>query len=243
MNASGATMAAGSFAAVSASNGACTLADFSVQGYEAPVWDDDEDDYVGGCPGGRFIVQFLSSSGTTESTYYWIDNGEKGPGWFASAGGTAIAGGASSVAIAAGQAMWIQGKGLKLVSAGAVNEADIAFPTRSSGASAVGNATPVDLTLGRLTVSGYEAPVWDDDEDDYVGGCPGGRFIVQFLTSSGTTESTYYWIDNGEKGPGWFASAGGTAIDGGATSVSIPAGKGLWVQGKGLTLNIPAPEL
>ncbi len=137
MNASGATMAAGSFASVSAANGSCTLADFTVQGYDAPVWDDDEEDYVGGCPGGRFVVQFLTNSGTVESTYYWIDNGEKGQGWFASAGGTAIDGGASSVSIAAGQAMWIQGKGLQLVSAGAVNEEDIAFPTRSSGASAV----------------------------------------------------------------------------------------------------------
>ena len=98
-------------------------------------------------------------------------------------------------------------------------------------------------TLADFSVQGYEAPVWDDDEEDYVGGCPCGRFVVQFLTSSGTTEATYYWIDNGEKGPGWFASAGGTAIDGGATSVSIPAGKGLWIVGKGYTLNIPAPEL
>ena len=241
MNASGATMASGSFAAVSAVDGSCSLADLSVTGYDAPVWDDDEEDYVGGCPG-SFVLQFLSSSGTTESTYYWVDNGEVGPGWFTSKGGAAISGGAASVAISAGQAMWIQGRGMKLVSAGAVNEEDIAFPTRSSGASAVGNATPVNLTLGKLTVTGYAAPVWDDDEEDYVGGCP-GSFVVQFLTSSGTTEATYYWVDNGEKGPGWFASKGGAAIDGGATSVALPAGKGMWIQGRGMYLNIPAPEL
>ena len=54
MKASGFDMASGSFMSVSGVNGACTLADFSVQGYEAPVWDDDEEDYVGGCPCGRF---------------------------------------------------------------------------------------------------------------------------------------------------------------------------------------------
>ena len=131
---------------------------------------------------------------------------------------------------------------MKLTSAGAVYEDDIAFPTRSSGASAIGNATPIDLNLGKLTVSGYTAPEWDDDEDDYVGGCP-GSFVVQFLTSSGTTESMYYWVDNGEVGPGWFASRNSAAIDGGATAIAIPAGKGVWVQGRGYTLTIPAPEL
>ena len=136
MKASGFDMAAGSFASVSASNGSCTLADFTVSGYEAPVWDDDEEDYVGGCPG-SFVVQFLSSSGTTEATYYWVDNGEVAPGWYTSKGGAAISGGAASVSIAAGQAMWIQGRGMKLVSAGAVNEEDIAFPTRASGFNAV----------------------------------------------------------------------------------------------------------
>ena len=234
-------MAAGSFASVSAANGSCTLADFTVSGYEAPVWDDDEEDYVGGCPSGRFVVQFLTGSGSVESKYTWIDNGEIGPGWF-NTDNSAIPGGATSVSIPAGQAMWIVGRGYKLTSAGAVNEEDIDFPTRSSGASAVGNATPIDLSLGKLLVSGYTAPVWDDDEEDYVGGCPSGRFVVQFLTGSGSVESKYTWIDNGEIGPGWF-NTDNSAIAGGATSVSIPAGKGLWIVGRGLRLTIPAPEL
>ena len=241
MKASGFDMASGSFASVSASNGSCTLADFTVSGYDAPVWDEDEEDYVGGCPG-SFVVQFLTSSGTTESTYYWVDNGEVAPGWYTSRSGAAISGGASSVVIPAGQAMWIQGRGYKLTSAGAVSTEDIVFPTRSSGFNAIGNATPIDLTLAKLTVSGYSAPVWDEDEEDYVGGCP-GSFVVQFLTSSGTTESTYYWVDNGEVAPGWYVSRSGAAIEGGAATVEIPAGKGLWIQGRGYTLRIPAPEL
>ena len=241
MRASGFDMAAGSFASVSASNGSCTLADFTVSGYDAPEWNEDDEEWTGGCPG-SFSLQFLTSSGTTEATYYWIDNGEVTPGWYASAGGSAIPGGAASVAIRAGQAMWVRGRGMTLTSAGAVNEADIVFSTRASGFDAAGNATPVNLTLGKLAVSGYSAPEWNEDDEEWTGGCP-GSFSVQFLTSSGTTETTYYWIDNGEVTPGWYASAGGTVIPGGATSVSIPAGKGLWVRGRGMTLRIPAPEL
>ena len=35
----------------------------------------------------------------------------------------------------------------------------------------------------------------------------------------------------------------GKAIEGGATSVSVPAGQGLWVRGGGNKLYIPAPAL
>ena len=241
MKASGFDMASGSFASVSASNGSCTLADFSVSGYDAPVWDDDEGEWVDGCGAGDFVVQFLTSSGTVGSKYCWIDNGEQTAGWY-NTNGSAIEGGAASVTIPAGQAMWIRGRGMKLTSAGAVNEEDIVFLTRASGFDAVGNATPVNLTLAKLTVSGYDAPVWDDDEGEWVDGCGAGDFVVQFLTSSGTVESKYGWIDNGEQAAGWY-NTNGSAIEGGANSVSIPAGLGLWVRGRGMSLRVPAPEL
>ena len=241
MKASGFDMASGSFASVSASNGSCTLADFTVSGYDAPEWNEEDEEWTGGCDG-NFVVQFLTSSGTTESMYYWIDNGELAAGWYASGSGSAIPGGAASVTLPAGQAMWIRGRGMKLTSAGAVNESDIVFVTRGSGFDAIGNATPVQLTLGSLAVSGYDAPEWNEEDEEWTGGCD-GNFVVQFLTSSGTTESMYYWIDNGELAAGWYASGSGSAISGGATSVELPAGQGLWVRGRGMTLRIPAPEL
>ena len=239
MNAKGATMASGSFAAVTAANGSCTLADFTVSGYDAPTWDEEEGEWVDGCAG-DFVVQFLTSSGTVESKYAWYDNGEKAVGWY-NTNGSEIEGGASSVVIPAGQAMWIVGRGYKLTSAGAVCEDDIAFPTRSKGASAIGNATPVDLSLGKLTVTGYDAPTWDEEEGEYVDGCA-GDFVVQFLTTSGTVDAKYAWYDNGEKAIGWY-NTNGSAIEGGANSVAIPAGKGMWIVGRGMTLNIPAPTL
>ena len=232
-------MMAGSFSTVTANDGSLTLADFTVSGYDAPVWNEDDEEYEGGCDG-NFVVQFLSASGTAEARYAWYDNGEVTPGWYNS-NGSAISGGASSVSIAPGQAMWIQGRGMKLTSAGQVNENDIAYVTRASGASAVGNTTPVNLTLAQLAVTGYDAPVWNEDDEEYEGGCD-GNFVVQFLSASGTAEARYAWYDNGEVTPGWYNS-NGSAISGGASSVAFNAGQGVWIQGRGMTITIPAPEL
>ena len=245
MNAKGATMASGSFAAVGAADGSLTLADLSVTGYDAPVYNSVDEELVsGGVIGGRFLLRFLNTSGVAESHYYWIDDGEHPAGWYASVGGDAINGGADSVSIPAGRAAWIAGSGLKLQSAGAVNENDIAFVTSPSGASAVGNATPCELTLAKLIVTGYDAPDYDKSEEQLIsGGVIGGKFLLRFLNSSGVAEARYYWIDDGEHVAGWYSSVGGDAIEGGAASVKIPAGKGMWIAGNGLTLRIPAPEL
>ena len=120
-----------------------------------------------------------------------------------------------------------------------VNIADVSFVSASTGATAMGNPFPVDLTLDNLTVTGYSAPVYDENRDRWSGGTK-GQFNLQFLTNQGKTEVTYRWYDDGTK-LGWYDSKGTTKIDG--SKVDIPAGKGHWCQGNGLTLNIPAPEL
>ena len=239
-------MSAPTFLQVSSTTG-CALADLTVTGYEPSHYDEDEEDYVGGVSGGQFILQFLNASGRAEESYYWIDDASKSlaGGWYADAAGTPIDGGAASVTIEKGRALWIDGHGYQLTTAGAVGTLDVAYVTRSLGLCAVGNCTPVNLTLGQLYVNGYDPSHYDEDEEDYVGGVSGGQFILQFLNASGRAEQSYYWIDDASKGlnGGWYADADGTPIDGGATSVSIPAGKGLWIDGHGYTLNIPAPEL
>ena len=234
---SGATMMAGTFAAVSASDGSYTLGDLSVSGYEAPIYDEDEGETQEGTGviAGQFNIQFLSSSGTTESSYNFVDDGEHAKGWYDWSWNSA-----NDVAIPAGQAMWIQGGGLKLVSAGAVNTSDIVKLTRSSGATALGNGTPVDLTLGRLLVEGYTDPIYDEDEGETQEGTGviGGQFNVQFLSASGTTEASYNFVDDGEHAKGWYDWSWNSA-----NSVELPAGQGLWIQGGGLSLRVPAPEL
>lgn len=254
--ASGNTLLAPTFLKVSESN-TVTLADIKVSGYLPPHWEGtgksahNED----GCSGSMFVVQTLTPQGTKDKMYYWLDYMQNattkvGPGWFASAGGTPIAGGEASVELDAGKALWISGSGLTLQPAGAVNPFDIEFKTVTSGNVAIGNCTPVDLTLNDLTVTGYKPPHWEGtgksakNED----GCSGSMFVVQTLTTQGTKDKMYYWLDYMQNastriGPGWFASAGGTHIEGGADKVEIPAGKALWITGSGLNLVIPAPEL
>ena len=233
-NASGFTMMAPTFLNVSFSE-KCTLADLSVTGYSAPVKNETTGRWSGGTKG-QFNLQFLTTQGKTEVTYRWYDDGTK-LGWYDSKGTTKID--AETVDVVAGKAVWCQANGLKLVTAGAVNTADIAFQSQASGFTAMGNPFPVDLTLADLSVSGYSAPVKNETTGRWSGGTK-GQFNLQFLTNQGKTEVTYRWYDDGTK-LGWYDSKGTTKIDG--STVSIPAGKGLWCQGNGLVLNIPAPEL
>lgn len=223
------------------------LSDVSVTGYDSPYYVEDDDWWYGGVEAGTFVLRLLTGTGTAEATYYWIDDANKkiSAGWYADAKGAAIAEGASSVIIEQGRGLWITGKGLKLQCAGQVPKDDISYVTKSAGLSAVGNCTPVDLTLAKLYVNGYEAPDYHEDDDWWYGGVEAGTFVVRLLSGTGTAEATYYYIDDANKGiaAGWYSDANGSAIEGGATSISIPAGKGLWVTGKGLPLNIPAPEL
>ena len=97
--------------------------------------------------------------------------------------------------------------------------------------------------LSDLTVTGYDAPVWNEDDEYYDYGCGAGEFVLQFLNANGSIASRYYWIDDGDTKAGWYADLNATAIPDGAASVTIPAGKGAWVIGTGKTLNIPAPKL
>ena len=230
------------FLSVSSTTG-CKLSDLTVTGYDAPIWNDDDEEYEGGCAGGEFILRFLNNDGSVAGAYYWIDDGETPAGWYASGAAKAIDGGASAVAIPAGVAAWVNGKGMTLQSAGKVATEDVAFTMNATRNTASGNCMPINLTLAKLTVTGYDAPIWNDDDEEYEGGCAGGEFILRFLNNDGSVAGAYYWIDDGETPAGWYASGAAKAIDGGASSVDIPAGKGMWVNGKGMTLNIPAPEL
>ena len=241
----GNVMTVPTFLTVSASN-ECSLADFKVTGYTAPTYDSKSKKYKGGCVGGEFVMSKLSGSGLAipGCVYYWIDDGLVGPGWFSDDVGAAIEGGAAAVKIESGRALWTSGSGYKLVPAGAVNPFDIVYTTDSVGNVAVGNPTPVEISLNDLTVTGYSAPTYDSKSKKYKGGCVGGEFVMSKLNGSGLAipGSVYYWIDDGTVGPGWFADDVGTAIDGGASGVKIPAGLGLWTSGSGYMVTFPAPE-
>ena len=103
------------------------------------------------------------------------------------------------------------------------------------------------VSLADLKVTGYDPPE-KSSKGSWSKGCPGGKFLLSKLNSNGIAEENYYWIDFGVNkgdriGPGWFADGNATPIEGGASSVKIPAGEAYWTAGSGLTLVFPAPEL
>ena len=103
-------------------------------------------------------------------------------------------------------------------------------------------AAEKSCTLADLTVTGYDAPVYDPVMEETKGGCL-GDFVVQFLNPNGTQKVAYRWIDDDNGHLGWYADSTGTPIEGGASSVSISSGQGMWIIGNGYSLRIPAPAL
>ncbi len=235
-------MMAPTFLSVNSETG-CKLSDLTVTGYDAPEWIEEDEYYEGGCGAGDFVLQFLNANGSVASRYYWIDDGDTAAGWYSTIAAAPISGGAASVNIPAGTAAWVIGTGKTLTSAGQVGTSDIAFTMNATRNTAAGNATPVDLTLAKLTVSGYDAPEWIEEDEYYEGGCGAGDFVLQFLNANGSVAERYYWIDDGDTAAGWYSTIAAAPISGGAATVNIPAGKGAWIIGTGKTLNIPAPEL
>ena len=218
---SGFAMLGAQFEAVGANDGSATLADLTIGGYEK--YDEETDE---GGTSGEFVIQFLTATGTLEARYSWFDDDEK-TGWFDRDGDAA-----DDVSLEAAKGIWVSGKGLSMTSAGQVNEDDIVINTSASGFKAIANTTPVDLKLSQLAITGYDP--YDEETDE---GGTSGEFVIQFLTSTGTLQARYSWFDDDEK-TGWFDRDGEDA-----NNVTIPAGTGVWVSGKGLTLRIPAPEL
>ena len=230
----------------------CTLADLRVTGYPDAEWDEDMEETVPGtgCTGMQFGLQLLNANGTTKIGYFWIDDGNPAhpAGWYADGQCAPIAGGAASVKFTAGDGAWIFGSNLKLVPAGEVITKDVICKTLASGmAVAIGNATPVDLTLDELSVTGYPDAEWDEDMEETVPGtgCTGMQFGAQFLYPNGTTKVGYFWIDDGNPAhpAGWYADGQCAPIPDGPSSVDVPAGQGLWVFGSTFKLVVPGVEL
>ena len=106
------------------------------------------------------------------------------------------------------------------------------------------------VTLAELKVTGYTPASWQQVGKVWknVGGCAGQAFVMQTLTTSGLMDKQYVWLEymtsaTTKVGPGWFADANATQIEGGADKVVLDPGSGLWVSGSGYTLILPSPEL
>ena len=245
-----------------------TLKDLSVTGYNKSEWIGDM--YDGGCFGGDFLLKVLNNDGSIAAEYYWIDykagfdefvlEEEMGPGWFTydDVEGAYVQLTDADLAAATfdqGQSFWVYGTGKQLVSAGGVTKEDIEFPTDPDNHTAVGNGSPITLTLGDFSVTGYDKSEWIGDM--YDGGCFGGDFLLKILNNDGSIAAEYYWIDykagfdefvlEEEMGPGWFTydDVEGVYVElskADLAEISIPVGQGFWVYGTSKSLVIPAPE-
>ena len=240
------------------------LSTLSVTGYDkAYGWDDDWKEFEGGgCSPYSFSMQQLDGNGRTiqDGTVYWIDmddglgHCQYKAGWYKYNMEDAVFEplDVTEVSKKDCECFWVFGAGLSLVSSGAVVDSDIHFTTAAgTDASGFANGTAMDLTLEKVTISGYDpAYGWDDDWKEFEGGgCSPYSFSMQQLDGNGRTldANTVYWIDmddglgHCQYKAGWYKYNNETtafdSID--PTTVSVESGNGWWVFGNGLTINVP----
>ena len=263
-------MAGGSFVSVDGNGKKLTLADLSVGyggEYQEPFWNGE---YWEGYTDSVFMMTLLNNDGSTKACYTWIDkpddefehDSEWVTGWapFTEAGTGDILKPEDCKAIefASGQAFWIYGASMKLVSSGAVGMENITFVTESDNNTAICNGTGRDWTLGDVSVGyggEYQEPFWNGE---YWEGYTDSVFMLTDLNNDGSTKACYTWIDkpddefehDSEWVTGWApfteVGTGDILLPEELAEITIPTGHGYWVYGAGMSLKfkkaIPDPE-
>ena len=236
-----------------------SLADIKAGGYNKSepgksVW-------TGGCKAGAFELLVLKNDGNPDAAYYWVDATTGSvkspkvwePGWYKDVEGDYIKMEDAEVAAIKfnlGQAFWISGGGMTLVSAGAVSPQRMEFKTNEDLYTSVGNGMPVDYTLGDLYVNGYAAS--EPGKSVWTGGCKAGAFELMILKNDGNPDAAYYWVDATTGSvkspkvwePGWYKDVEGDYIKmtkEEVAAVKVPAGQGFWVSGGTMNLVVPSP--
>ena len=267
-------MAGGSFVAVDGNGKKLTLADLSVGyggNYHEPIWDPGEEMWTGWTDA-VFMLKQLNNDGSTKACYTWIDkpldeyehDGEWVKGWApfteAGAGDILTAEQCKAIEFASGQAFWIHGEAMKLVSSGAVGLEGINFVTELVASTAICNGTGRDWTLGDVSVGyggNYHEPIWDPGEEMWTGWTD-AVFMMKDLNNDGSTKACYTWIDkpldeyeyDGDWVTGWAlfteAGAGDILTPEQLAKIIIPTGHGYWIHGEAMVLKfkkaIPDPE-
>ena len=249
-----------------------SLADLSVTGYDKSEYLEGE--WQNGCTEGMFELKVLGNGGTVDAHYFWIDykygedeqnpEVDMKPGWYLeSKVGKELVytlltdGEAKAITFDQGQSFWTFGTGLQLVTAGQVTAKDLAIKMNDKKNTAAGNAMPYDMTLGDLTVDGYDKSEYIEGE--WQNGCTEGMFELKILGNGGTVDAHYFWIDykygedeqnpEVDMKPGWYTESkvGKELVYTLLTkeeldAIKVPAGQGYWIFGTGLKLIVPAPE-
>lgn len=218
---SGAAIGAGaSFLKVDDSD--LTLGDVTITGY--------------GSEYAEFQIQAkqLDGAGRGGTTYYWVDasvDGDEFYGWYNDDGSVCY----NNLKLVPGEGLWIYSPSstYKVQSSGKVPKAPISVTLRGGGAAKmVSNPMPATLTLGDITVSGY------NETEGYA------DFQVQAkkLDGAGRGGTTYYWVDakvDGDTFYGWYNDDG--SIDYSDT-VEVAPGEGLWIYSPSTNFSVVFPS-
>ncbi len=198
-----------------------TLGDLAVTGYDAA------DGYA------DFQIQAkqLDGAGRGGTTYYWCDFEEDGDvykGWYDEDMNEY-----NNLELAPGEGLWVYSPStdFKVQSSGAVPKTSISVTLRGSGAAKmVANPMPTTLTLGQVTIDGY------DSSDGYA------DFQIQAkkLDGAGRGGTTYYFCDFEEDGDvyfGWYDEDMNDYND-----VEVAAGEGLWIYSPSTDFSVVFPS-
>ena len=185
---------------------------------------------------GGIYAKKLNGYGVGGTAYYWFDisDPEVGTlyGWYNDEGSADY----NSVELDSGEGLWVYSPSTeyKIQSSGQVPASAISVALRSRGlAKMVSNPTPVTLTLGEVTVTGYG--------DSYAD----GGIYAKKLNGYGVGGTAYYWFDisDPEVGTlyGWYNDEGSADYN----SVELTPGEGLWIYSSSDSYSVvfPAPEL
>lgn len=200
-----------------------TLGDLTVVGYNTT------DGYA------DFEIQAkqLDGYGRGGITYYWIDvtvDNETYKGWYNDDASEDL----GDLALLPGEGLWVYSPSTSysVQSAGAVSKTPIAVTLRGGNqAKMVSNPMPATLTLGDITITGYNS------KDGYA------DFEIQAkkLDGYGRGGTTYYWIDakvDEETYYGWYNDD--ASVD--YSDVEVAAGEGLWIYSPSTAYSVVFPS-
>ena len=198
-----------------------TLADLSVTGYDA------EEGYADF----QIYAKKLDGYGRGGTAYNWCDFEEEGEtykGWFDDDMNEY-----NDVELAPGEGLWVYSPStdFKVQSAGAVPKTSISVSLRGGGqAKMVANPMPATLTLGQISVEGYDA------EEGYAD----FQIYAKKLDGYGRGGTAYNWCDFEEEGEtyyGWYDDDMNEYND-----VEVAAGEGLWIYSPSTSYSVVFPS-
>ncbi len=187
---------------------AITLGDIKIAGY----------DTTEGYADFQVIAKQLDGAGRGGTTYSWCDFEEEGEtylGWYDDDMNCY-----NDLELVAGEGLWVYSPStdFNIVSSGAVPTSDIAVALRGGGqAKMVANPMPATVTLGQITVTGY----------DTTEGYADFQIIAKKLDGAGRGGTAYSWCDFEEEGEtyyGWYDDDMNEYND-----VEVVPGEGLWI--------------